>query len=193
MITRALIPLKRLDQAKSRLAPVLTPAERRALVLQMVRHVIDVVSEEVDEAVLLATERVVELGDIPALFDAADELNGSIASATHALHAHAGDIVLVVFADLPLLSAEDVAALLDGAEHGFAIAPDRLDIGVNAVAFRMPLDVRFQFGIGSRRLFEAEALRLGLEPVFVRRPSLALDIDDADSLALYRDGAAPNP
>jgi 2-phospho-L-lactate guanylyltransferase len=186
MTTRALIPLKRLDEAKSRLAPVLPAAERRALVLQMVRHVIGVVRGGVDEAVLLATEPVPELGDIPALFDAAEGLNASIASAVRSLNAARGDVVLVVFADLPLLAAADIAALVEAAAQGFAIAPDRLDVGVNAVGFCMPREVQFRFGPGSRQLFEAEATRLGLAPVFVRRPNLALDIDDGESLALYR-------
>lgn len=190
MTTRALIPLKRLDEAKSRLAPVLPAAERRALVLQMVRHVIGVVRGQVDEAVLLATEPVVELGDIPALFDAADGLNASIASAVRSLNAAVGDVVLVVFADLPLLTPGDIAALVEAGAEGFAIAPDRLDVGVNAVGFRMPLDVDFCFGPDSRRRFEAQARSLGRAPIFVRRPSLGLDIDDADSLALYREGAA---
>jgi 2-phospho-L-lactate guanylyltransferase len=97
-----------------------------------------------------------------------------------------GDRLLVVFADLPLLDDGDLAALLGACVDGFAIAPDRLGVGVNAVAFTQPLAVDFCFGPDSRRRFEAEARRLARPPIVVQRAGLALDIDDEASLTLYR-------
>jgi 2-phospho-L-lactate guanylyltransferase len=190
MSVRALVPLKRLSEAKSRLAAALPAAERRRLVLDMAAHVLGVVRAHVDETFLLTTELVSELGPVPELLDEADGLNPSLARAARRLDARAGDRLLVVFADLPLVSAGDLDALAAAAERGFAIAPDRHGVGVNAVGFRQPLDVDFCFGPDSRHRFEAEARRLGQTPVLVQRPGLGLDIDDADSLALYREGVA---
>jgi 2-phospho-L-lactate guanylyltransferase len=185
MTVRALVPLKRLSVAKSRLAGVLAADERRRLALSMALHVISVVREAVDEAILLTPEPVPELGDLPVMLDAAEGLNANIAWAAQEVGARAGDSLLVVFADLPLLSAEDMAALIAASSSGLAIAPDRLGVGVNAVGYRQPLELGFCFGLESRRRFEAEAERLGRRPMLVERPGLALDIDDAQSLSLY--------
>jgi 2-phospho-L-lactate guanylyltransferase len=185
MTVRALVPLKRLSAAKSRLADVLAADERRRLALSMAVHVVAVVRRAVDEAILLTPEPVPELGDIPMILDAEDGLNANIAYGARLMDARLGDVLLVVFADLPLLEAGDVAALIAAAGQGIAIAPDRLGVGVNAVGFRQPLDLDFGFGPGSRRRFEAEAQRLGRPAILVERPGLALDIDDADSLSLY--------
>jgi 2-phospho-L-lactate guanylyltransferase len=185
MTLRALVPLKALSLAKSRLADVLPPDERRRLVLSMAEHVLAVVREAVDETILLATQPIPELGDVPMLLDTADELNANLERAVQSLAARPGDGVLVVFADLPLLDRDDMAALIAASAQGLAIAPDRLGVGVNAIGFRPPLALNFCFGPGSRQGFEAEAARLGRRAVLVERPGLALDIDDAESLALY--------
>jgi 2-phospho-L-lactate guanylyltransferase len=185
MTLRALIPLKRLSLAKTRLAGVLSPAERRRLALTMATHVIEVVGRQVDDVILLATEPVAELSHVRLMLDAADGLNAAIGCAATELDARPGDGLLVVFADLPLLEAAELADLIAASAEGLAIAPDRLGVGVNAVGFRQPLDLEFCFGPNSRRRFEAEARRLGRPPILVERPGLALDIDDAESLALY--------
>jgi len=186
MTLRALIPLKRLTLAKSRLAGVLSPAERRQLALAMASHVIEVVSRQVDEAILLATEPVAAFSHIPLMLDAADGLNDSLQRAAQELNARPGDGLLVVFADLPLLEPADVTALIAASAGGLAIAPDRLGVGVNAVGYRQPLDLQFCFGPDSRRRFEAEARRLGRAPMLVERSGLGLDIDDETSLSIYQ-------
>ncbi len=185
MTVRALVPLKRLSLAKSRLAGVLTARERRRLVLSMAAHVVEVVRGGVDEAILLAQEPVPELGQMATILDLSDDLNGSLGRARRLVNAAAGDRLLVVFADLPLLQPGDIAALIAASGAGLAVAPDRLGVGVNAIGFQPSVELAFRFGAGSRLGFEAEARRLGLPAVMVERPGLALDVDDADSLSLY--------
>lgn len=185
MTLRALIPLKPLSLAKSRLAERLSADERRALALSMARHVIAVVSGEVDETILLVGEPMAEFSGLRVMIDAGDGLNASIACAAAALNARPGDGLLVVFADLPLIAADEVRALIAASAEGLALAPDRLGVGTNAVGFRQPLDLTFQFGPDSFGRFQAEARRLGLPAVAVERPGLGLDIDDEESLALY--------
>jgi 2-phospho-L-lactate guanylyltransferase (CobY/MobA/RfbA family) len=41
-VTVAIVPIKSLTHAKSRLAPYLTAAERQELVVQLLRHTVDV-------------------------------------------------------------------------------------------------------------------------------------------------------
>jgi 2-phospho-L-lactate guanylyltransferase len=81
--------------------------------------------------------------------------------------------LLVIHADLPLLADEDIAVLLNEAEHGCAIAPDRESVGTNAIALLRPDAPTFAFGEGSfaRHLAAMDGARV------VVRPGLGLDID----------------
>jgi 2-phospho-L-lactate guanylyltransferase len=186
MSVRAIVPLKRPSEAKSRLAGAMSDEARRRLALAMAAHVIAVARTVVDEVFLLTPEPIAAFEGVPALFDAAEGLNASLDQAALRLPALPGDTLVVLHADLAVLEPADVAALVEAAARGVAIAPDRHATGVNAVAFRPPLDLRFCFGPGSRAGFEAGAVRLGRDPILVERPGLALDVDDAESLALYR-------
>jgi 2-phospho-L-lactate guanylyltransferase len=190
MTVRAIIPLKRPSASKSRLAGVMSPDERRRLALAMAAHVIEAARRVVDEVVLLTPEPIAELADVVTLLDAVEGQNPALDHAARRIGARAGDSLLVMLADLPLLAPAEVAALAAAGAQGLAIAPDRHAVGVNAVAFSQPLDLRFCFGPGSRRGFEAEAARLGRLTITVERPGLALDVDDAESLALYRHSLA---
>jgi 2-phospho-L-lactate guanylyltransferase len=186
MTLRALVPLKSLALAKGRLAGVLTADERRRLALSMASHVLGVVRGAVDDAVLLTSEPIDDFPGARTMLDATDELNANLADAVRRLGGSAGDRVFIVFADLPALTPDDLAALIDAAGQGLAIAHDRLGQGVNAIGFTLPCDVRFCFGPGSRQGFEAEAARLGRPAVLVDRPGLGLDIDDGESLTLWK-------
>jgi 2-phospho-L-lactate guanylyltransferase len=190
MTIRAIISLKRPSEAKSRLSGVMSDDERLHLALDMAAHVIAVARASVDEVLLMTPEPIAAFSDVPTLLDPAEGLNASLGLAVRRPPARAGDTLVVLHADLAVLEPADVAALVEASSTGLAIAPDRHGMGVNAVAFRQPLDIDFRFGPGSRRAFEAEAARLGRDPILVERPGLALDIDDADSLALYRRGLA---
>ncbi len=185
MTLRALIPLKALGAAKSRLAPAVSAGDRRALALAMARHVVDVVSARVDETILLVSEPMAEFAGLRVMIDAGADLNASLACAAAALDARPGDGLLVVFADLPLLAADEVRDLIAASARGLALAPDRLGVGTNAVGLRQPLDLAFRFGPDSFRRFQDEARRLGVPAVPVERPGLALDIDDGESLEIY--------
>jgi 2-phospho-L-lactate guanylyltransferase len=186
MTLRALVPLKSLALAKGRLAGVLAPEERRRLALSMASHVLGVVRGAVDEVVLLTSEPIDDFPGTRTMLDAADELNANLAETVRRLGGAAGDRVFVVFADLPALTPDDMVALIAAAGEGLAIAHDRAGEGDNAVGFTLPCDLRFCFGPGSRRGFEAEAARLGRPAVLVDRPGSALDIDDGESLALWK-------
>ena len=90
--------------------------------------------------------------------------------------------LLVIHADLPLLAAADVRALIAAAEaHGAAIAPDRASVGTNAIALfaRTPASFGFAFGDAS---FARHRLILPGAAI-VRRRGLALDVDTLDDLA----------
>ena len=93
----------------------------------------------------------------------------------------------VLFADLPLLSVDDLLQL-EAAAGQIAIAPDSADAGTNALTLRTgPVDLtefRFQFGVSSFPRHMAEAARFGIKPGIVRAAGLAYDLDTPADLRL---------
>lgn len=197
MTVRALVPIKALDQAKSRLAGELPPRQRRWLVLGMLIHVLDTLTRAagIDEIVLLGPADTPPIAGIRAMIHGGEGLNADLARAVAQLDDTR--LWLVLAADLPDLAVADVEALLAAtATHGVAIAPDHRGDGTNALAFRRPASVSFAFGQDSRARHAALA---GPGYGVVERPGLAFDVDDRTGLcrlpavrrtALIRAGAA---
>ena len=116
--------------------------------------------------------------DRPGL-DAAVDLGREIASEDAATR---GPVrLLVAHADLPALRTADVAALL-AEDAPVVVATDRRGAGTNLLALEPPASAgfRFRFGPDSRAAHVAEAERLGLRAVVVRRPGTAVDLDTVE-------------
>lgn len=180
MTVRALVPIKALGEAKSRLADVLAPHERKGLMLGMLAHVVATVKRAgiVDEIVLLGSGGSPAFPDVRSMQDGGEGLNADLARAAARLQGTS--VLLVIAADLPDLDAGDVAALhAAAAAHGIAIAPDHRGAGTNALGFRTPASIPFAFGSGSRARHVEAA---GPAHVIVDRPGLAYDIDDRAGL-----------
>ncbi len=180
MTIRALVPVKKLSSAKSRLAGTLAPALRRRLVLHLAAHVIGVLRQTVDEIFMLTEELICEFADLKQLPDRGAGLNSCLARAAEILPHAPGDVLIVIFPDLPLLMAEDVEALIKAGAGGVAIAADHTGYGTNAVALAAPKTFQFCFGPSSRYLYEAQASRQAV----LLRDGLAFDVDDARQLHL---------
>ena len=137
MRTDILIPLKRLDAAKSRLAPALSVAERSRLMAAMVAHVArTALAADAGRVVLVssdpaAPELAGRLG-IGCVSDAGLPWNPGLAHARAQLPAPAG-AVLYLAGDLPLVEVADVAALLDAGHDGTAVIGRAHDGGTNAL------------------------------------------------------------
>jgi 2-phospho-L-lactate guanylyltransferase len=177
MTWHAIVPLKRPTGRKSRLAPVLAPRQRAALVAEMLGRA---------EAALRTSGRIDRRALLAALpepgwrgdwiDDRGLPLNAALDSARAGL---AGSGVLVLLADLPLVAAEDVRAIIARADRlGVALAPDRHGRGTNAIAVRADMRWRFLFGADSF----ARHLRQAEENCVVARPGLAIDCDDEADL-----------
>lgn len=180
-----LIPMKPLTAAKERLAPALSGDERRRLSLAMLADVIASVAAFDPVWVLNSDDDAAELtraAGVDAVPDPAPGagLNASLAAATRAAIAEGATGVLVVSADLPSVTSEDLAALV--ASPGVGLAPDRAGVGTNAL-WRAPGDlIDVAFGPNSLAA-HAELARAAGTPAFVAaRPGLALDVDTPDDL-----------
>lgn len=178
---QAIVPLKRVSERKARLSRVLTPAQREVLSRDMFRHVIDAMRgvPQISEIAVLSAEPPDNWrGRILA-----DEGGGLNCALAHACSQLIGANVVVIHADLPFLSAHDIDALLDGAGCGCAIAPDRHELGTNALALRAMQYFPFSFGTDSLKAHRRA--RVG-HCRLVRRKGLAFDIDTPDDLELAR-------
>jgi 2-phospho-L-lactate/phosphoenolpyruvate guanylyltransferase len=182
-----LVPLKRLDLAKSRLAERLEPEARarlmRALLDRTLRAAaaapslgrIVLVSSDAGAAGIAAGHGI-EWHDDRGL-----PWNEALAAATAAVVR--SDDVLILSADLPLVTSADVETLVAAApERGLAIARSR-DAGTNAVLLRPAGAILTCFGVrGSAAEHARLAAEAGLAAVIVDVPGLATDLDSPDDV-----------
>ncbi len=185
MSVTVLIPVKSLATAKGRLAEVLAPPERQALVALMLAKVVAAVraAPGVDAVNLISPEEWPALG-VRTLKDTAGELNAALEAGVAGLDLQAEDIILILSGDLPWLQPPDVEAMVEAARSGaLAVARDLAGAGTNGLAFRRDRKPRFAFGLESCARHRDEAAALGVPCTVLDRPGLAFDVDDAKALA----------
>jgi 2-phospho-L-lactate guanylyltransferase len=187
-----LIPVKAPGEGKTRLAGVLGPAAREALVHAMLERVVAAAEacKEVSR-VFVAGAADHGLGDRVRLLAAGSEgLNQAIATAMNHL-AQANPTasapprrVVIAAADLPLLAAADFVMLADVPDGAIAIAPDRHGTGTNALSLPWScIDAfGFRFGLGSHAAHRAQAARLGYSVETMLSDGLEKDIDEPADL-----------
>ena len=170
-----LIPMKAFHQAKARLAPVMDPEERLALVQAMAGRVMVAAGP-------LAVSVVCDDGQVAAWAEARGAsviwtpglgLNGAVEEGVRALASQGQEQVIVAHADLPLATELSPVARFDGV----TLVPDRRHDGTNVACVPSGADFRFSYGPGSLARHRAEAHRLGLPVRILREPLLAWDVD----------------
>jgi 2-phospho-L-lactate/phosphoenolpyruvate guanylyltransferase len=190
----AILPVKEMEGSKQRLSPLLSPAERVALMRVMVAEVLDALCV----ARGLAGMSVVTLdawaaaearrrGARVITKGARDGHTGSVTAAARVLAAEGATGVLTLPGDVPAVTAAEVEAL--AAAHGpapaFTIAPAHDEKGSNGVVLSPPGVVPLRFGDDSYFPHLAAARARGLEPRVVRLPGLAMDIDHPADVAVF--------
>jgi 2-phospho-L-lactate guanylyltransferase len=188
---RIIVPHRGLEAAKTRLAPVLDPAEREALARTLLARVLGVVREACDDVVVIspseALHPIVEEAGARLSVQRGMGLNAGLEQARAEALADGVELLGVLHGDLPNLSADDVRALLGAAPPGggVAVAPDRAGTGTNGLA-QSPADaITFRFGTDSLARHREAAAEAGLPLVVVERPGLAFDLDTPADLARW--------
>jgi 2-phospho-L-lactate/phosphoenolpyruvate guanylyltransferase len=192
----AVVPVKDTRQAKQRLAGVLGPTQRQELALAMLEDVLAALAAAPELAGILVVTDDSAAAAIAARYrarvtndGARDGHTGAVAAAARQL---AADGMLAVPGDIPLIDRDDVRRLvlahdeaLQRGERAFTIAPARDECGSNAVFCSPPGVVPLRFGEDSFYPHLAAARALGIEPVVLNLPRIALDIDTPEDLALF--------
>ena len=191
----AILPVKRLDSAKQRLASGLDDERRRALVAAMLRDVLAAIggARMIEHTIVVSGEPVaVDLARESGAEVVADDADAGHPEAAmlgiEAAKARGASCVLLLPGDCPLLDPRDIDRLLTAVPDPYvAIVPDRHGTGTNALLLRPPDAIRPAFGPGSCDR-HVEAARAAEIPHGVERlESLALDLDTpADLIALTR-------
>jgi 2-phospho-L-lactate/phosphoenolpyruvate guanylyltransferase len=201
MTVFAIVPVKDLEEAKSRLSPFLSPKDRELLTLAMLDHVLATL-REVD-----AVEQIGVVSPSPrALFVAEDEkatallqesrgLNSALEEGRSWAISEGASSLLVLPADLPYLSASDVRMLtmIPRNERAAVISPDEADEGTNALLMRPADAMPFAFGPGSYETHQRTAKERGLEVGIYKHASVSQDVDTLEDLqALIDSGLLPS-
>ena len=182
----AIIPVKASLDSKSRLAGVLDADARIALAEAMVAHVVQAASEacNIAQVCLLGPSRHGLPDDILLLCDQGNGLNAAVQSALAELAGEEIDRAIFIAADLPQVTSTELELLAAVPAGEIGIAPDRHDIGTNALSLPLPeaASFTFAFGYDSLARHRAEAERLGLKLETIHSHGLASDVDKPEDL-----------
>lgn len=192
MANRIIVPHRGLEHAKTRLAAVLEPAERADLAERLLRHVLEAAVETGDEVVVISPDAALEglvIGSGARLtVQHGLGLNAGLREARTEAMSDGVTRLAVIHGDLPELTGQDVAALLDavvGEGPAVAIAPDRAERGTNGLALSPPDVIPFRFGVDSFAAHRGAAAQSGARTVIVERPGLEFDVDTPSDLAAW--------
>ena len=191
----AIVPVKPLRYGKSRLAGTLTEDQRTELNRALLQHTLETLSElkEVDGVLVISRDphaltvarshgaRTVQENGQP-------QLNTALKRATVVAQVYATRGVLVLPADLPLISKEDILELIQraGEPPVVVIAPDRHGRGTNALLISPPGLIEYDFGENSFQRHCARAKNAGARLEVVELPSLGLDLDIPEDFELIK-------
>jgi 2-phospho-L-lactate guanylyltransferase len=186
----AVVPVKATNEAKQRLAAVLSRARRQELAQAMLEDVLAALAVVTELASILVVTVDPAAAEIAARYGACivregahEGHTGAVAGAARLL---ADQSMLALPGDIPLLQSDDVRQLLSAhrADRAFTIVPARDLRGSNAVICSPAAAVPLRFGSDSFYPHLDAARSCGIEPEVVRLPRIALDIDTPEDLAL---------
>jgi len=182
-VIAAVVPVKSLASAKSRLFPERPRHEVAELSLAMMGDVIECLrAVEAVARVCVVTpdaavaERAADCG-AEALLRPDPGLNPAIEAATREIARPGRDGALVVLGDVAAADPGEVARLIEAAPaRGIALAPS--DDGGTSALVRVPADVvPARFGPDSAARHREAAAEAGVRAVELALPSLAIDVD----------------
>jgi 2-phospho-L-lactate guanylyltransferase len=187
----AIVPVKPLRFGKSRLAGVLTEDERTDLNRRLLAHTLDTLKAipELEHVLVISRDPAAlalarDHGARTVQENGAPQLNVALTRATVIAQTYSTQGVLIVPADLPLVTPEDIRAMLDLVKNPpvVVIAPDRRRSGTNALLVCPAGLIEYDFGPDSFERHCDRARKAGARLEIFDLPSIALDVDLPEDL-----------
>jgi 2-phospho-L-lactate/phosphoenolpyruvate guanylyltransferase len=201
-LNAALVPVKRLGAAKSRLIGSLARGDVDALALAMLGDVLEALgaTPEVERIVVVTPDAAVAEAAMAAgaepLLRPDPGLDAALDAGLAKLAAEGASTLLVVLGDVAGARTEEISALYAALEalggRGAVLAPSR-DGGTSALLRAPPDAIAHRFGPESARAHQEEARRSGVPFRALPLASLSVDVDRPEDLAALRTGDAPAP
>jgi 2-phospho-L-lactate guanylyltransferase len=196
--TLAILPIKTLDDAKTRLAEELDPRPRRALVEAMFSDVLVALrrAKLVDQVLVVSRDHNAQriAGGYGAMVLGDDDRGHNAAALNGIRHAlmSGAERTLLVPGDCPMLDPKELEELIARPvpERSALIVPDRHGTGTNALLLTPPEAMTPTFGPGSCQRHVEHARAENTEPEVVKLSSLALDVDTPEDLAALQNALA---
>lgn len=191
----AIVPVKPLRRGKSRLSGVLSEDERTRLNYAMLDQTLKTLASVPEISEILVVSR-----DSAALAlareghartvqeEGAPELNAALRRATVFAKLYAAQGILILPADLPLLTVQNVQELIGHAHEPpvVVIAPDRHKEGTNAMLVSPAGLIDYTYGRHSFKRHCERANRVGARLEICEIPTIALDLDLPEDLEILR-------
>ena len=190
----AILPVKEMVGAKQRLAPLLSPEERIALMQVMLRDVLAALSVTQGLAGIAVVtldpwaEALARQYGAQIITEGAREGHtGAVTAAAAVLQAGGIAAILTMPGDIPAVKTPEVEALIaaGSAAPAFIIAPAHDEQGSNAILMSPPDAVKLRFGEDSYFPHLAAARAAGIAPQILRLPGIAMDIDHPEDIARF--------
>lgn len=193
----AIVPVKNLKTAKSRLAKVLSPRQRSDLVLELVHHTLQVLCgwERIAGVVVVTADELVErvasaFLDVQVIHEPTSTgLNRSLKRACRALNPAGENFSpLIIPVDIPLLNRDSLLKVIMPVSSApfISIAPDKKERGTN-VLYLSRLDlIPYRFGRDSFQRHCDEAQLVGAALYVVRDHDLMFDLDTTIDWKRYK-------
>jgi 2-phospho-L-lactate guanylyltransferase len=192
------VPVKDLANAKQRLIPVLTAAERRDLARAMLEDVLRALTAALPGSAWVVTTdaEVMDLArrhGTPCLVESANRGHSeAVATAQQEAQARGAARFLTIPGDVPCVTAEEIRTVAQalGGEPGVAFVPSVSGFGTNAALLAPPDIMPLKFGEPSFDNHLGAARQRGLAPVVLALPGLGLDVDAPEDLTLLLERGA---
>lgn len=192
MNASAIIPVKQLDKAKTRLSSLLSNNERREFCLEMLEDVLVAVTTSkcsrwtvvasVDPMVLEVAKRF----GVFSLMESRLGLNQAVSEAIDWCVQNGAKSTLILPADIPSVRPRDLAKIFSlGKEAAMVISPSRSEDGTNALLLTPPNILPTFYGKHSFQRYIMEASKRAISFRTIKLPRIALDIDTVEDLAEF--------
>ena len=189
----AIVPVKPLRRSKSRLAEVLTSEEltelNRGLLENTIKTLIDI--PEIAQVLVVSRDQAAlalarSLGARTVQENDSPQLNVALSRATVIAKTFATQSVLVLPADLPLITPEDVQVMLSRAFDPpvVVVVPDHNQKGTNALLLSPPDLIEYHYGPDSFKKHCELAHEAHARLEICELSSLTLDLDEPEDLTL---------